>query len=126
VKRETTDAYQFSLEKLITELNKKDPGKKVIFDRQELGSPDGVDSYRGYYRDLAIGFSKNTQCDVQRVTKELFDAIGTIFDGYKGGEYVMHESTNVWVANYGELGYKVIGVDEDESYVYLVTSSCVS
>lgn len=113
----------FRLKELITELNKKDPYKNVIFDRPELGSPDGVGSYRGYYTDLAIGFSKNTQRDVQRVKKELFGAIGKIFDGYRGGEYLMHEDTNVWGANYGELGYKVIGVDEDESYVYLVTIS---
>ena len=64
-------------------------------------SPDQVESYRGFYDQLAIGFSEgNTK--VSELLFWLKDAVGGIFTGYKGGEFLMDEDTKMWVANYGE------------------------
>lgn len=68
--------------------------------------PKGVDSYRGYYCDLAIGVHAGgrgaDRTTVGELLAELEGAIGKTFVGYKGGEYVMGKQTRVWLSNYGE------------------------
>ena len=68
-------------------------------------------SYRGYYSDLA--FEKD---DGLRSVKELLDSckscMGQVFEGYKGGDFVMGALTPVWIAEYGCCGVKIMGIRE--------------
>lgn len=96
---------QMTLGKLIDVLEGMDRTTPV-----NLGHPH---SYRGYYSDLGL-----TVCDatVQDLLNELRSAMGRTFDGYKGGEYVMHENTPVWVASWGSTGRKLMTVNPNGDY----------
>jgi hypothetical protein len=89
-----------------------------------LGSlPEGAEvdaigdahSYRGYYSDLAfkrLG-GRRKACDLLAEAKA---AMGEVFRGYKGGDYMMGKQTPVWVADYGCLGQKIMGINPDGSF----------
>lgn len=94
---------------------------KVWFDFGGF-TPTEAHSYRGIYAHLALGFESR---DYDRTTTlpdllaDLRSANGKFFVGYKGGSYLMSDSTPVWVSNYGEahntavsgiidLGWRVI------------------
>lgn len=69
-----------------------------------------LDSYRGYYRDLAFE-PVTTQRSVENLLAECQLSMGKVFKGYKGGDYLMGENTPLWVANYGSCGTRLMGVD---------------
>ena len=69
----------------------------------EEGLWGDLDSYRGYYSELAVD-SGDTEVDVAYVIKHLEGAIGTTFEGYKGGEYMMSGNSDLYWADYGSLG----------------------
>lgn len=78
------------------------------FDAQ-VANLDDEHSYRGYYRDLAF-----ERLDGTRPAGELLAdcraAMGQVFEGYKGGEFVMGAKTPLWVASYGCCGEKLMAV----------------
>lgn len=59
-------------------------------------------SYRGYYHDLA--FEPVANIRVSEMLAAAKSALGTTYQGYKGGDYTMGEYTDCWLANYGETG----------------------
>lgn len=67
-------------------------------------------SYRGYYCDLAfepreVGEGGEQGERGERAVDLLSrckDAMGKVFQGYKGGDYLMGETTPLWVSVYGE------------------------
>ena len=69
-------------------------------------------SYRGYYDDLAFEHH-----DGMRPAKDLLAeckaAMGEVFEGYKGGDFVMGALTPVWVAEYGSTGDKLLEITAD-------------
>lgn len=70
-------------------------------------------SYRGYYEDLAFRpFSEF--CTRDQVLKECRRAMGAVFTGYKGGEFLMGETTCLWVAPYGYCGHRLTGMQEEQ------------
>ncbi len=69
-----------------------------------------ADSYRGYYCDIAFALGGNLTRPVKDLLAECKDAMGKIFSGYKGGEFVMGELTPVWVANYGYCGVRLMAL----------------
>ena len=69
-------------------------------------------SYRGYYIDLAFDHEKGKRPAVE-LLKECKETVGKVFSGYKGGDYVMDESTPIWIAGYGECGVKLIALYAD-------------
>lgn len=71
-------------------------------------------SYRGYYRDLAFKPGESTAGAVLEAARA---ALGATFQGYKGGDFVMGESTPMWVAPYGCCGLKLMGINPDGSLV---------
>ena len=71
-----------------------------------------LDSYRGYYSDLAFGPDERGRT-VERLLGECTDSMGKVFYGYKGGEYPMHALTPLWVAPYGHCGLKLIAINGD-------------
>ena len=89
-------------------------------DREILGFGKLI-SYRGYYCDLAfdpddvfIGDSLKsgklpTVADLLAACRA---AMGKVFEGYKGGDFMMGEATPLWVSPYGDsTGEKLVGLD---------------
>ena len=80
--------------------------------------PEGADvaglaephSYRGYYTDLAFKPISGT-IKASELLKECRSIMGCVFEGSKGGDYVMGALTPVWVANYGCCGDKLIALN---------------
>jgi hypothetical protein len=112
-----------SLGSLIEKLGRCDPGARVYFDFSRL-SPTSVNSYRGYYDHLAIGFA-DVQYDaakkVGELLTELRSCVGKVFSGYQGGNYRMTEQTPVWVGNWGESTDTVIvGVLREGDYAAVI------
>lgn len=71
-----------------------------------------LDSYRGYYSDLA--FEPTDGCEqASSILERCRDAMGQVFTGYKGGEFMMGSLTPLWVAAYGDCGKKLIAVNDD-------------
>lgn len=66
-------------------------------------------SYRGYYDDLAFECEKGKRPSVE-LLKECKETVGKLFSGYKGGDYVMNQSTPIWIAGYGECGLKLMAL----------------
>lgn len=98
------------------------PEAEVQFDFGGFG-PTGVDSYRGYYSDLALSYDDQVgMLNAGDLLKELRAADGAVFTGYKGGDYRMNRSTPVWVANWGRChGVAVVAVEDQEWRVLLRT-----
>lgn len=72
-------------------------------------------SYRGYYRDLA--FERRDGKITSLAALELCQsAMGKVFEGYKGGEYMMGESTPVWIATRGTTGQRIMQIREDGTF----------
>jgi hypothetical protein len=57
-------------------------------------------SYRGYYECLAVEPSNKRMSAFELYTL-FFDSVGSIFDGWKGGHFEMHENTLVYSSTYG-------------------------
>ena len=68
-----------------------------------------ADSYRGYYCDIAFALGPGVRM-AKDLLAECKDAMGRVFEGYKGGEFVMGTLTPVWVANYGLCGVRLIAL----------------
>lgn len=103
--------------------NTKPPERPVYIDWNRM-IPHGLDSYRGYYDHLAIGFSPRRSQPAPTVKEFLADcmtAMGRTYTGYKGGSYTMDENTPVWVANYGESGgWGVSAVKDGGAYCVIL------
>jgi hypothetical protein len=111
-----------TLGELIEQLSSLPADRYLVFDWCWL-KPDGLRSYRGCYSDLAVGFTDAYQSvTVGQFLQECREAVGKTYEGYKGGEYRMSESTPVWVANYGNsTGVAVTKVKDRGWAAVLVT-----
>ena len=60
---------------------------------------EGLCSYRGYYEDLAIILTQDRTKvpTIRQVREQLILAQTSTYHGWKGGEYRMSPSSNVWV-----------------------------
>ena len=73
-----------------------------------------VDSYRGYYKDLAIEPGPVTSL-VEVGLGVLRQAVGSTVEGYKGGEFLITRESRVWVSTCGDCsGLMVTGVEQDD------------
>lgn len=68
-----------------------------------------LNSYRGHYCDLAFEPSAESETAASLLTR-CTGAIGKVFYGYKGGEYMMGSLTPLWLANYGCCGDKIVAI----------------
>lgn len=129
---------QLILIELISELKTvKDKEKILVFDDGKF-IPDGIDSWRGVYAELAIGYAPKKEAKAKTVNewiKILTGCIGKVFEGWKGGDFQMGKVTQIWVANPGESsGFKsdrennkwfqgVVGVVEKTKVVSLISEA---
>lgn len=132
------ESNQLSLGELILKLEAvQDKNKKIVLDFGK--HPTGLDSWRGIYAELAINFDDASQLTAQEFFDLCKEAVGKEYEGYKGGEFVMHRQTPIWVANYGNSGidceYKdktdyinvgVTGISELEDEVVILTEEMES
>lgn len=98
---------QLRLGSLISILETLDPS----FEVEGFGR---LDSYRGYYKDLAFeGGSRFSEDEdpidtVAKLLEICRNAVGTGFTGYKGGNFPMDEDTVLWVSPYGTASGKML------------------
>ncbi len=118
-----------NLGQLIDELKKHPGDAHVTFDFGGL-APDCLDSYRGYYEDLALGFStKQMFGEPEHTVKALLERLtraaeGEVFHGWKGGEYKADRTKTLWVAQSGETGNTIItGVKSDGENVVVIETA---
>ena len=109
-----------SLGGLIQLLESRPQEQSVCFDFADL-RPTGIDSYRGYYDHLAIGYCMRDDNGYYKTVADLLDALraanGKTFSGYKGGDFVMGLHTPVWVSNWGQnASTAILGIDEREDF----------
>ena len=90
-----------TLGKLIQQLSRCNSDSYIRYDFGAF-TPKGIDSYRGYYEQLALGFAEPSEtAKVGEILALCKGAVGKTFWGYKGGTYRMNEGSYVWVANCG-------------------------
>ena len=65
----------------------------------------GAHSYRGLTFGLYEGYRP-----AAKLLAECKAAMGVVFHGYKGGDYVMGALTPLWIATYGCCGQKLMAV----------------
>ena len=82
--------------------------------------PATLDSYRGYFYHLALGYEAGGEytatklITVEELLKELKEAIGKTYSGWKGGDFKMNLKTPVWVDNPGHCsGTLILGLRSD-------------
>ena len=114
------DSTQLTLGELTNQMESLDSELivKVDFNGQ---FPDALDSYRGYYDQLAIccGRPKSVAAFLDILRR----ADGQEFTGYKGGEFTMHSSTPMWVSEYGECSDRaVMGVTVLDGFAVITTA----
>ncbi len=95
-----------------------------------FSGPNGrIHSYRGFYEDVALGWTADDgheEFTVGELTALLEGAIGDTFEGYKGGDYRCTRDTLCWVDNVGDWSsIGIIGVQEgSHGQCVLLTASC--
>jgi hypothetical protein len=86
---------------IITRLEQEDPNRVLPIG---FANPH---SYRGYYEQLA--FEPVRDISVGDMLTAARAALGTTFEGWKGGDYLMIESTDCWISLHGESADNKIG-----------------
>jgi hypothetical protein len=97
--RRDRQKYHLCLGDLITALEAVPEAWPVQLDRDPEHSLGDVDSYRGYYSDLA--FEVGPPRSAGEVLAQAREALGATFEGYKGGDFVMGPDTPLWLSSYG-------------------------
>lgn len=107
-------ASQMTLGALIDVLEALPPDRRIT----GFGAPM---SYRGYYDDLAFEPS-----DMEETVADLLArarvCMGRVLQGYKGGDFLMGETTPLWIARYGESGERLMGLDTAADPIRPVTA----
>lgn len=103
---------QLTLGEMIAYLGNIDPKMPVA------GISSEVDSYRGYYSDLAFEPGNTT---VGELINSARDSLGKEFAGYKGGEYIMSKTTPLFIAHYSMCGPKLMGLECNDDGLFVVT-----
>ncbi len=118
--RQTRSRYHVTLGSLIEALREVDLDMQVLV-RNEEGEdffPGRFDSYRGYYADLSLTEGKEPMT-VNTLLSQAEVALGSTFEGYKGGEFVMGEDTPLWFAEYGCCGPAIVDARHVEGFFLL-------
>lgn len=95
------EPHQYSLGELIEALKAADPNAVV---RYGFGNPH---SYRGYYDELAFEPVSSTTVAAMLAAAE--SAMGTTYQGWKGGDFKMDSYTSVWLSTEGSGNGETMG-----------------
>jgi len=121
---------EYNLGNFIEDLKEyKDEFLQVEFDDGSI--PKNFDSWRGSYCELALNYSKEGFCLINELFRKAFNANGSMYEGYKGGEFIMDLDTPIHQANYGEGGVtdeygnynykKIIGIQKKDNKIIITT-----
>lgn len=123
-------ARAMTLGEMISTLSRKDQNASIRYDFVHF-YPTTIESWRGVYAELAIGYSNVPDPEegyvpiVAQFLAKLKEAVGKEYHGWKGGEYIMHENTPMHVANSGEAGNTIISdIIEGDREIVFVTAFC--
>jgi hypothetical protein len=101
---------QLTLGELIFVLSRIDPKADIQYDFGGF-HPTTIDSYRGFYEQLAVGFDSYKKCTVGEFLARCNQMVGATVQGWKGGDYDVGSRTPMWVANRGHShSTAIIGV----------------
>lgn len=105
-------ATQMTLGELIVRLQSMDGSTRIF------GVGAGLASYRGYYSDLAFPPApENESVTAAELLGACQDAVGQVFEGYKGGEYVMTKTTPLFISHWGTCsGTKIMALNDDGTF----------
>lgn len=105
--------------------NSNDEPKSVSFDFGEH-VPAFLCSWRGAYEELSISYRETaTEHNLENFLKELEGANGSVFEGYKGGNYKMYLDTPLWVSLPGNASRSsVVGIHDDGYNIVILTAYC--
>lgn len=113
------------------EINGED--KTICFDFG-YSYPTTLDSWRGSYNELALGYKFTgrgnydenfTEPTAESLLTELKSAIGKVYTGWKGGEFIMNENTPLWVSNPGDAcNTGIIGILDKGYELVIITAYC--
>lgn len=114
-------------------VNKGEEEAEVMFDF-EYCFPTHLQSWRGVYAELAFGYTfieRGSGGDMKPMKVHEFvallnSAMGTTFEGYKGGDFLMGKTTPLWVANYGNSGHTAVMGVVNEGYQIIITTQYLS
>ena len=109
---------------LIAALSKAKPTSSLRYDFGPY-YPDGLESYRGYYDHLALGFSEEP-ATVGVILELCKNMVGHTRTGYKGGDYLMTSDTPIWVANWGRCHSTALVNVIDEDWKVILETGYVS
>ncbi len=137
--KEFANSPQLSLGELIAKIEvlgvKRDNDGDDKQIRYDFGTsiPTCLDSYRGSYDELALGYKLTGYDDgsaprsikAKDLLEHLKSAIGKEFTGWKGGEFRMSEQTPVWVANCGDSNSTAIVGVLDAGYSLIILTSYI-
>jgi hypothetical protein len=108
-----------NISEIITELRRFSGETPVTLKYNHVEENWGdLDSYRGYYSELAVD-SGYTKVDVDHVIQSLEIAVGQTFVGYKGAHFMTSGNTDLYWAEYGNLGPIASKVYQRDGEVYI-------
>ena len=97
-------------------LNFKPVGHVVTYLDGGINPGLEVNSYRGYYTDLAIATTgpHGELCFTSDLGELLKQTIDKPLTGYKGGDFLMTKDAPLWLSDYGEYtGLAIMDADAD-------------
>lgn len=91
------------------------------------GLEPSVHSYRGFYEQNAIGFEAGLLLNAHELAQALTKEIGSTLHGWKGGEFPCDPAQPVYLADVGDTGDMIVGIEQrsgEDPYIYepVVTS----
>ena len=112
---------EYNLGMLIKDL---EPYKEEFLDVEfEDGSkPVEFDSWRGSYCELMLTYSNKSKMDSYDFYRLAFNTNGSMFTGYKGGDFIMDLNCPIHQDKYGGAsGDKVIGIEKRGNKLVILT-----
>jgi len=117
-----------NLGQIIEKLKEQDQKETIMFDFGGYVPDMELDSYRGSYDELCVGYKKqewNKDQTVGDFLKACEKAVGNTYTGYKGGDFTMDEDTPVWVAQYSEAtSTGIVDIRYCSHFVLIETKHC--
>lgn len=112
---------EYNLGKLIDDLEPyKDEWLEVEFEDGTV--PQEFDSWRGSYCELMLTYTDKGSMNSYDFYRKAFNTNGSMFEGYKGGHFIMDLSCPIHKDFYGGAsGDKVIGIEKRGNKLIILT-----
>lgn len=112
---------EYNLGKLIDDLEPyKDEWLEMEFEDGTV--PQEFDSWRGSYCELMLTYTDKGSMNSYDFYRKAFNTNGSMFEGYKGGDFIMDLSCPIHKDFYGGAsGDKVIGIEKRGNKLIILT-----